>query len=121
MCRLLAPREVLLVIDGEAVVLAFDPASAHLLPGQRQPAVQLYTSRQTMLDVIDARLTLAEAVLADAIRLQGNVDDLAVFHEGLLTYVRGAVRCPSFPRLLDRFRQASPGLLHSNDQANAGQ
>jgi hypothetical protein len=114
----LASCSLLLVIDGEPVALTFDPGGAHLRPQLYNPTIQLHTSRQTILDVIDANLTLHEAVLADAILLQGDIADLAAFHEGLLTYVRGVVRCPSFPALLDRFRYVSSPLLHRNDQAN---
>jgi hypothetical protein len=107
MCGQLAPRRVRLMIDGESVTLAFDPSGARVLPVAQNPTAELVTSRRTILDVLDARLTLAEAVLSDAIVLKGRVDDLAAFHDGLMTYVRGAVRCPTFPRLLDRFRYDS--------------
>lgn len=118
MCALLVPREVLLLIEGEAVALAFGRDRVHSLPRPRSPTVQLRTTRQTILDVIDYRLTLDEAVLVDAILLRGDVEDLALFHEGLLTYVCGAVRCPSFPPLLDRFRQVSSELLHRDDETD---
>jgi hypothetical protein len=108
----LASRSVLLVIDDEAVVLAFDREGAHVLPELGNPTIRLQTSRQTILDVIDARLTLLEAVLEDSIVLQGDTESLAAFHEGLLTYIQGAIRCPSFPALLDHFRYASTQLLH---------
>ena len=104
MCGQLAPRQVRLVIGGESVTISFDPSGAHVLPEAKEPTTELATSRQTILDVLDARLTLADAVLSDAIMLRGHVDDLTVFHDGLMTYVRGAVRCPSFPQLLDCFR-----------------
>lgn len=120
LCALLAPREVLLLFEGEAVALAFAADAAELLPQPRNPAVQLRSTRQAILDVIDARLTLGEAVLEDAILLQGAVEDLALFYEGMLTYVRGAVRSPSFPALLAHFRQVSSELLHRDDQADAG-
>jgi len=104
MCGQLASRRVRLVIEGESVTLAFDPSGVHVLPEAKESAAELVTSRQTILDVLDARLTLAEAVLSDAIVLKGHVNDLTAFHDGLMTYVRGAVRSPSFARLLDRFR-----------------
>lgn len=107
MCALLAPCEVLLRIDGEPVSLAFDAAGVHLLPAPGRPRVELATTRATILDVLDARQTLHEAVVADAILLKGAPSDLAACHDALLTYVRGAVRCPSFPVLLDEFRQWS--------------
>jgi hypothetical protein len=39
------------------------------------------------------------------LHVTGSSDDLAAFHEGFLLYLRGAVRCPSFPPLLERFEQ----------------
>jgi len=116
LCTQLASRSVLLVIDGETVALAFDHSGAHLLPELHNPTVQLHASRRTILDVIDARLTLYEAVLADSIVLEGNIDDLVAFHDGLLTYIQGAVRCPSFPALLDHFRYISSPLPHCEDE-----
>ena len=109
MCALLSPREVRLSIDGEEVTLNFSPDGAYLLAQPHHPTVELRTSRQTILDVIDARMTLYESVLANDILLQGSPNDLAICHEGLLIYVRGAVRSPSFPFLLERFRQTSSG------------
>ena len=115
MCGQLAPRRARLVIDGESVTLAFDPSGVHVLPEPIEPTAELVTSRTTILNVLDARLTLAEAVLSDAIVLKGHVDDLTAFHDGLMTYVRGAVRSPSFPRLLDRFRQDATSATTEHD------
>ena len=104
MCGQLAPRRVRLAIEGESVTVAFEPSAVHVLSETKESTAEVVTSRQTILDVLDARLTLAEAVLSDAIVLKGHISDLTAFHDGLMTYVRGAVRSPSFARLLDRFR-----------------
>ncbi len=103
---------MLLTVEGEQVMIAFSPAGARVLgPGHTQvPTVELTTTRRAILQVIDAQMTLTQAVLSDAILLKGQADDLAVFHDGLMTYVRGAVRCPSFPPLLDTFRDESRQL-----------
>jgi hypothetical protein len=118
LCTLLKPREVLMLIDSETITLTFDHMRVHILPQLRRPTLSLQTTRQTILDVVDDRLRINEAVLVDAILLQGDVDDLALFYEGLLTYVRGAIRCPTFPALLERFRQGKSGLLHRDDEAD---
>ena len=118
LCTQLASRSVLLVIDGETVALAFNDSEASVLAELHNPTVQLHASRRTLLDVIDARLTLYEAVLSDSIVLEGNADDLVAFHDGLLTYVQGAIRCPSFPALLDHFRYASTSPPHGDGEAN---
>jgi hypothetical protein len=106
-CRLLASREVLMLIDGETVVLTFHPDEVQVLHQPRSPHVELRTSRQTLLDLIDARLTLDQAVWTDAMVVRGDVQEVGLFHEAWLNYVRGAVRCPSFPALLERFRLAA--------------
>jgi hypothetical protein len=54
--------------------------------------------------LIDARLTLLDAVLSDALAMTGAPDDLLAFHDGLIAYVHGAVRAPSFPALLSAYR-----------------
>ncbi len=113
LCSQLAPRTVQMFINDEVITLAFDPGGAHLRQDVRTPTLELHTSRQTILDVIDAHLALHEAILVDAILLRGAIEDLAAFHDGLLTYVRGAVRCPSFPPLLDRFRYTSSNATFS--------
>ena len=94
---------------------AFDPSGVHVLPEAKEPTAELVTSRNTILSILDARLTLAEAVLSDAIVLKGHVDDLIAFHDGLMTYVRGAVRSPSFPRLLDHFRYDASSARNERD------
>jgi hypothetical protein len=107
------------VIDGEIVALAFDHGNVYFPSELDDPTVQLHASRQTILDVIDARLTLYEAVLTDSIVLAGHIDDLVAFHDGLVTYIQGAIRCPSFPALLDHFRYALTSGLRCDGETNA--
>lgn len=118
LCSQLASRSLLLVIDGETVALAFDQSNVYFPSELDNPTIQLHASRQTILDVIDARLTLYEAVLADSIVLAGHIDDLVAFHDGLLTYIQGAIRCPSFPALLDHFRYALTSHLCYDGDSN---
>jgi ubiquinone biosynthesis protein UbiJ len=106
LCAQLTPLEIHLLIEDESIPLRFRFDQAIILLAPEQPDAELRTTRQTILDVIDARLTLDEAILTDAIRLQGEVEVLQRFHDALITYVSGAVRCPSFPELLTRFREA---------------
>lgn len=68
--------------------------------------VEVVTDRATILDLVDARLTLAAAVLDDRLLLRGAVEDLLGFHEALLAFVAGGVRSPSFPALLGEYRGA---------------
>jgi len=114
MCRLLCPREVHLDVGGEGVSLRFDDDAAVFLEGPLCPAIHVRTSRAAILALVDARSTLIEAVMSDELSLVGTPVDLLRFHDGLMTYLHGAVRAPSFPDLLRRFRQ--PALLMREDK-----
>jgi hypothetical protein len=108
LCSRLAFATVELRIDDEWVRLAFLPRAAELRQELADPDVRLQTTRTTILEVLDAKLTLDQAVRAGAVLLWGSSRDLARCNDALLDYVRGAVRCPSLPALLDRFRYAGP-------------
>jgi hypothetical protein len=105
LCGCLAPHTVRLEIDGESVTLRFLPRRIEFMQELRAVDIDVCTTARAILAVINAELTLTEAVLADALQLRGTPDDLLVFHDGLAVYVHGAVRTPSFPALLRRFRQ----------------
>lgn len=104
LCATLAPREVLLGVDGEMVALAFARAGVRFLPAPRAPRIEVRTTKAAILRVLDADSTLLQAVLDDALFLRGCTDDLLDFHDGLMSYVHGAVRAPSFPSLLRAYR-----------------
>jgi len=118
-CDCLAPLTVALSLDGDPVTLAFHPGLIRVIPpggpaagrnGGRAgapPDVQASTSRSTIIDLLEARSTIEDAILSDAILLRGRVEDLARFYDALLYYVCGAVRCPSFPAILAGYR--TPG------------
>ncbi len=110
MCRQLAPREVIIRVDGETVALAFRDADAAIVEHAHAPQVEICTTRDTVLSVIDGDASLTEAVFDNRLILRGRLDDLVAFHDALLTYVHGAVRAPSFPHLLHRYRQSGRAL-----------
>ena len=102
----MAGRVVLLQMDEESIPISFQPDQvtfASALDAGRLVS-HLNTSRQAILDLVDARLTLVDAILEGQLDLIGEATDLGLLYETLLTYLRGAVRCPSIPSLLDQFR-----------------
>jgi hypothetical protein len=107
-CGRLAFATVELRVDHELVRLAFRPRVAELRQELADPDVRLQTTRATILEVLDAKVTLEQAVRSGAVLLWGSSHDLARCNDALLDYVRGAVRCPSLPALLDRFRYRGP-------------
>jgi hypothetical protein len=106
MCGCLAEREVELRVGEEIVSLAFTATDVELRPSCGAPAAAVRTSRAGILDLIDARSTLLDSVLAGRLELAGTLDELARFHDGLMAYLHGAMRAPSFRSILRRFRDA---------------
>jgi len=103
MSTMLDGKELEFSIDGACVVLRFTPEIA-VTDAPRAPHIRLGSARTAILEVLDG-LTLEKAVDSERVTLRGAVDDLVLFHDALLTYLHGAVRCPSFPRLLDEYRR----------------
>lgn len=94
-------------VDGSA--FAIRRAGAELVvDGAPLPlSVECIASRATILELIDARVTLLDSVLDRRLSLRGSLHDLVAFHEALTRFVGGAVRCPSFPSLLASYRGQS--------------
>ena len=65
---------------------------------------RITTSRSAILDVLDAKVGLGEAVEAGAVNVIGTLDDVQRAHDTLLAYVHAAVRAPSQPGLLAALR-----------------
>jgi hypothetical protein len=70
--------------------------------------VRIVTSRVTILDLLDARVGLGEAVEAGRVWVHGSLDDVQRAHDSLLAYVHAAVRASSQPALLSELRAGPP-------------
>lgn len=112
MCQLLASREIVVNVDGEVVYLVFTANNVSITHEPVNAQVQMQTSRQTILDLVEARTTFNHSVLDGKLSLRGQSVDIADFYEGFMIYLHGAVRSPSFPALLEEFSQAT---LHYNE------
>jgi hypothetical protein len=69
--------------------------------------VEIRTTRQTVLEIVEDGLPLDVAVWNDAVAVQGTLDAVARVHEGLRIYTHGAVRTPKSAGLLARFREGA--------------
>lgn len=114
LCARVAPRELRLKVDDELVGLRCGEDEIRRIEPPSAPAVEAHIDRQAILDLVDARITLLDALLEERLVVRGALDDVIAFHDGLMIYLHGAVRDPSFPALLRRFRGAHP------DQRRAG-
>lgn len=98
---------VQLDVDGEVFALRGGDrlrVSNGTAPGA---GVRIATSRLAVLELIDARVGLGEAVEAGMVRVHGSLDDVQRAHEALQAYVHAAVRASSQPALLSQLRAAS--------------
>lgn len=100
----LGPLVVELDVDGEV----FSLRGGHRLEvsdgAASMAGTRIATSRSAILDVLDAKVGLGEAVEAGTVAVRGSLDDVQRAHNTLLAYVHAAVRAPSQPGLLAALR-----------------
>lgn len=92
-----------LTIGERRMALRGDGVRISLGPACDAP-VHVQTSLAVILAVLDGDLSFVAAVRDDRLDVRGPLTDLLVLHGALADYVHGAVRSPSFPRLLHRLR-----------------
>lgn len=104
----LGPMVVELDVDGETFSLSGGPR-LRVTEGAAQPAgARIATSRVTILDLLDAKVGLGQAVENGRVRVRGPLDEVQRAHDSLLAYVHAAVRAPSQPTLLSELRAGAP-------------
>jgi hypothetical protein len=106
-CASLQGRIVELAVDDERFTVHFAVGTAVVHGLSDSADAHTRTTRRTILDVLDARLSLRDAVMGDLLQVVAPLQMMDQLHTGILAYVHGAVRCPSFPSLLTRFRALS--------------
>jgi hypothetical protein len=106
LCETLGRRRVCIAGDGERFVLRFDARTVISAQADGTEEVFVGISRSTILELVDGRLRLEDALRRDLLDVRASIADAATVFDGLLTYLRGAIRCPSMPRLLSQFRRA---------------
>jgi hypothetical protein len=117
LCEALAGLRIEIRVDRECLIVGFD-SGGHRLEAEMatEPAAadaRFRASRSTVLDVLDGHISLAEAVLTGRLEAYAPLARLLELHDALLLYVNGAVRCPSFSALLDRFRAGATAAERS--------
>ena len=108
LCATLAGRRLLVGGDGEPFALCFRSEIVMTVPPDGSEDVYLAVSRRTMLALVDGEVTLEDALRQDCLAVRGRLTHVADLFDGLLIYLRGGIRCPSFPPLLSEFRRSTP-------------
>jgi hypothetical protein len=75
-------------------------------PDGRLADIWLEFDEGTILQVIDGKSSLEEAVLDGAIFIRGDLQKIETLYSALAAYLDGAMRSPGFPALLADYRQA---------------
>ncbi|HZD15242.1 MAG TPA: hypothetical protein VE196_08995, partial [Pseudonocardiaceae bacterium] len=83
----LGPLVVEVDVDGELFSLRGDRRLEVSDGAASMAGARVTTSRGAILDLLDARLGLDEAVQAGAVSVQGSLDDVVRAHDTLLAYV----------------------------------
>lgn len=99
----LGGRRVAIVVDGERLSVASTLGRLSVERSFAPVVAEARASRTVLKQLLDGDRELTDAICADEVALQGELEDLVAFYEALLLYFLGAVRCPSFPDLLREF------------------
>lgn len=104
----LGPLVVNLDVDGEPFSLRGN-GRLEVTEGRTGTAdVQISTSRLAIIDVLDAKTCLAEAVEASTVCVRGQLEHVQRAHDVLLAYVHAAARAPRRPALLSALKAGVP-------------
>jgi hypothetical protein len=100
---LLGELRVKIEVDDERLGVVADGRDLSVVPSVLAPSAVARGSAAALRSILEGRQTLDQAILGDAIFLQGSLLSLAAFYETLVAYFNAAVRCPSFAGLLDEY------------------
>jgi len=117
----LGKRSVRLDVEGKVLDLRLGSGGHQLAAREGTAAIELRTSRDLVVALVEARTSLLTALESDDLLLRGAPEDLIALHDALVAYVRAAVRSYSMPRLLEAFLSAPPkdrdGLVRIGNEA----
>jgi hypothetical protein len=105
LCAQLSDSPILLRVDRSSFVLTVSENQLTIVEPHDAPVLEIAVSKSVVLDLLDAKTTLLDAIREDRLFLKGSVQSLPVFFSALQTYVRGALRSASFETLLASYRQ----------------
>ena len=91
LCAQLAGSCVAFEIDGDRLALSFSRTGFLTSIGTADVLVRSTTA--TIVDLIDARLSVSDALFADRLELYGASSRLAQVHEALTIWILGVVGC----------------------------
>lgn len=104
----LGPLVVDFNVDGECFSLRGGPRLEVTSGRDTGADTCVVTTRTSILDILDAAISLDRAVESGAVQVRGTLDDIMRAHDTMRAYVHAAVRAPSHPALLSGLRAGVP-------------
>jgi len=101
----LGARTLAITLDREA----FAVADGAIAPHDARAPVTITTTSATLDAILNGRIAVIDALLADDLELRGDADDLIRVAAAMNTFLQGAVRCASMPALAHRLAQQARG------------
>lgn len=114
--ELLSGRTLRVTVDGISRYVRVEE-SRHVLDLAGKETAELRTSRSVLVDLLEARRTLLDAVLFDDFVLRGGSADLAALHDALIAFIQGAVRSRTLPSLLHAYLEGDRSTSRSRGNA----
>jgi hypothetical protein len=106
-CGRLGRREVAVIVDDEHAWIRCDGLGIEVAGNANAPVATARLGRAVVSDLLKARLSVLDALLAGRFELVGATGDLIPLHDALIAYFASAARCPSFPELLYDFLEGA--------------
>lgn len=104
----MGPMVIDLDVDGERFGVHGGPRILVVDGPSPVATARVATTRDTIVAVLDAELTLHLAVETGRVDVRGRLDDVVRAHDALLAYAHAAVRAPSVPALVAQLRGTGP-------------
>jgi len=94
-----------LVADGVARSIWLESSGWRIYPGPAEADLEVTFDRQIILDLIDGRTKIHDAIDRERLRLRGRVQAIERFHGALMIYLEGLMRAPGAAALLKDYRE----------------
>ena len=101
----LGPLRARLVADGAEASIWLDSSKWTIYRGPTDSDLEVTFDRRVILDLIDGRLTMHDAIDRERLKLRGSPEAIVSFYEALMIYLEGLMRAPGAGAILKDYRE----------------
>ena len=99
------PLRARLVADGVAASIWLDSSEWTIYRGSTNADLEVAFNRPIILDLIDGRLTMHDAINRERLKLRGSPEAIECFYDALTIYLEGLMRAPGALAILKDYRE----------------